>query len=1105
MPQRSKSHTESVSAVARILYRASNMMTRLFYILCIVTQLLFLKNAAYGVGAKTPFVSYEAEAGTLGGGAAIVSLSAPPTTQFSSPALEASGHAYVQLTQPGQFVQWTNNTGQPITFINVRESIPDSPTGGGISATLDLYVNGVFRQAINLNSKQTWIYEGNNNYQGNDQNPADGHPHVFFDEAHAFITGAPIAPGGTFALKKDASNTAAFYYIDVVDVENPPPPLVQPANSISITSCGAVADPNPTNGSANPGAIDSTAAIQNCINQAEAQGKILWIPAGTFYLLGATGLHAQGITIEGAGMWYSTIYRNVPLPNSLGLAAVFSVTSCTVKNFHIDSNALSRGTNDGDGGAMDTTGTNWLADGMWNQHTESGFWASGTGGTIQNSRVTQEWADGININNVSLNGTVGNNLTVTNNFIRGTGDDALAINSVNFNDTPSGRVFYTPMSNATVTNNTSVAPWQGKGVGIYGGSGHLVQNNYVADTGRYLGLGIGKFGVNGSDLLSATVTGNVIVRSGGNGFNQGQPAMHIGNGGDGQGVGTVTNVTVSGNTIMHSLYDSIGFSTATNIKLQDNTIIDPSRNGIVISPPFYPAPTGSATITGNSVTGLLSGNSPFINNSNGFTATVNNNSWQLSAQEAPFGGTPAPIPGTLQAENYDLGGQAIGYNVTSINGTGNFYRPDGVDLETTSDTGGGFDLGWTTSGQWFRYTVNVESAGVYTVSFRVAAPNAVFDAFYLSDSSGANLSGAVSIPATGGLQTWTTVTASVNLSAGQQVLTLSEDNSGWNINYTTFALSASSEGPFGGVPAAIPGTVQAENYDVGGQGTAYNVNSINGTGNSYRPDGVDLESTSDTGGGLNLGWTGAGQWFRYTVNVASAGVYTVSFRVAAPTAVTGAFHLSNSSGANLSGPVNVPATGGWQTWTTVTANVTLPAGQQVLTLNEDNGGWNINYATFANFTGGPFGGVPAAIPGTIQAENYDVGGQGTGYSVNSINGTGNSYRPDGVDLEATSDTGGGFNLGWTGAGQWFRYTVNVASAGVYTVSFRVAAPTAVTGAFHLSSSSGANLSGSINVPATGGWQKWTTVTATVTLPAGQQVLTLNEDTGGWNINYSVFK
>lgn len=312
-----------------------------------------------------------------------------------------------------------------------------------------------------------------------------------------------------------------------------------------------------------------------------------------------------------------------------------------------------------------------------------------------------------------------------------------------------------------------------------------------------------------------------------------------------------------------------------------------------------------------------------------------------------------------------------------------------------------------------------------------------------------------------------------------------------------------AEGPFGGTPAAVPGTVQAENYDTGGQGVAYNVTSVNGTNNAYRSDGVDLEVTTDTGGGNNLGWTATGQWFKYTVNVANAGSYIVTFRVAALSAVTDAFHISNSSGTNLTGNVNVPATGAWQTWTNVMATVTLPAGQQTLTFNQDHPGWNLNYFTIST-TEGPFGGTPAGVPGTVQAENYDTGGPGIGFNVTSINGSNNGYRSDGVDLEVTTDTGGGDDLGWTAAGQWFKYTVNAASAGSYTVTFRVAAINAVTDGFHISNSSGTNLSGNVNVPATGGWQTWTNVTATVTLPAGQQVLTVNQDNPGWNLNYMSF-
>jgi beta-glucanase (GH16 family) len=316
------------------------------------------------------------------------------------------------------------------------------------------------------------------------------------------------------------------------------------------------------------------------------------------------------------------------------------------------------------------------------------------------------------------------------------------------------------------------------------------------------------------------------------------------------------------------------------------------------------------------------------------------------------------------------------------------------------------------------------------------------------------------------------------------------------------------EGPYGGVAAAIPGTVLAENYDTGGQGVGYNVASVNGTANSYRSDGVDLEAASAPATGNDLGWSAAGQWFRYTVNVSTAGTYTVGFLVAAESAVGDAFHISNSSGTNLSGSVAVPDTGGWQTWTTVTATVTLPAGTQTLTLEEDAAGWNVDSFAFAESGGGgtegPYGGTPAAIPGTVMNENYDTGGQGVGYNVTSSNGTDNGYRSDGVDLEVASAPATGNDLGWSASGQWFRYTVNVSTAGTYTVTFLVAAESAVGDAFHLSNSSGSNLSGSVAVPDTGGWQTWTTVAATVTLPAGTQTLTLNEDAAGWNIDSMVF-
>src|SRR6201996_5133035 len=176
------------------------------------------------------------------------------------------------------------------------------------------------------------------------------------------------------------------------------------------------------------------------------------------------------------------------------------------------------------------------------------------------------------------------------------------------------------------------------------------------------------------------------------------------------------------------------------------------------------------------------------------------------------------------------------------------------------------------------------------------------------------------------------------------------------------AASAAAEGPYGGTAAAVPGTVQAANYDTGGQGVAYNVTSTNGSANSYRSDGVDLEATADTqgtspaGGAYDMGWTTGGQWFKYTVNVATAGTYSVAFRLSSPYGITDALHIANAAGTNLSGAVAVPNTGGYETWTTVTASVTLPAGQQTLTVDQDSNGFNFHNMTFAKGSGGGGGG-----------------------------------------------------------------------------------------------------------------------------------------------------
>jgi hypothetical protein len=239
----------------------------------------------------------------------------------------------------------------------------------------------------------------------------------------------------------------------------------------------------------------------------------------------------------------------------------------------------------------------------------------------------------------------------------------------------------------------------------------------------------------------------------------------------------------------------------------------------VISPQYYPAPSGNGTYSNNSVTGLAAGMSAYLNDSTGFTATTSGNSWQNATAEGAYDNTAAAVPGTVQAENYDTGGQAVGYNVNSTNGTDNTYRTDGVDLETTSDTGGGNDLAWTAAGEWFKYTVDVATAGTYTLSIRASSTSGVSDAFHLVDSAGDTLTGAESIPATGGAQTWTTVSDSVTLPAGQQTITLDEDNPGWSLHYLAF-----SSGVY-----TTPSTLNFGSLAVGQTSSAQSVSVLNPT------------------------------------------------------------------------------------------------------------------------------------------------------------------------------------------------------------------------------------------------------------------------------------
>jgi len=157
---------------------------------------------------------------------------------------------------------------------------------------------------------------------------------------------------------------------------------------------------------------------------------------------------------------------------------------------------------------------------------------------------------------------------------------------------------------------------------------------------------------------------------------------------------------------------------------------------------------------------------------------------------------------------------------------------------------------------------------------------------------------------------------------------------------------------------------------------------------------------------------------------------------------------------------------------------------------------------------GPYGGVAHAIPGKIEFEEFDTGGQDSAY-YDEDPGTRVSPAPDfrsdeDVDIEICSDTGGGYNLGWTAAGEWLEYTVDVDKSGTYDIDIRVACEG--TDRTIMLESNGKTLAEDIKIPNTGDWQKWETITVKkVKLSAGKQIIRLTiGDTDFVNLNYMEF-
>lgn len=314
-----------------------------------------------------------------------------------------------------------------------------------------------------------------------------------------------------------------------------------------------------------------------------------------------------------------------------------------------------------------------------------------------------------------------------------------------------------------------------------------------------------------------------------------------------------------------------------------------------------------------------------------------------------------------------------------------------------------------------------------------------------------------------------------------------------------------SQSAYEGINALIPGTIQAENYDLGGQGVAYNDTSQGNRGNQYRNDNVDIRVTDDTGGGHQVGWTKNGEWLEYTTNV-TAGTYNIELRASSNANNPGSVNIELDN-VNL-GTINIEDTNSWNTFMTFNLNnISIAGGEnKILRLSIIEGNLDLNFIRFspvANTTQSAFANSNALIPGTIEAENYDLGGQGVAYNDTNSGNTGDEYRNDRVDITTTQDSGGGHKVGWIANGEWLEYTTNV-TAGTYNIELRASSANSNPGEVQVEID-GAEI-GTIDIEQTNGWESFVTYNLNnITISGGNdRVLRLLMIGGRFDLNFIKF-
>ena len=545
--------TVSADSAENTVKQANNTVTASFFV---------------GRGANMPYDTYEAEAGTLGGGATVVG----PNRTIGDPAGEASGRQAVVLSGAGQSVSWT--TRSSTNTIDVRFSIADGTTN-----SLAVFNGSTQVGTVALTSAYAWLYGD----ETSPQNSGSGPRHIY-DEANTVLS-ATVPAGSTLSVRNTAGG--------VIDVD-----------FVQLEQATPVANPDPTHLLAVSG-FDQN-AIQTALSTASQSSTYtgIYLPAGVYTVSSKFQISQKPLEIIGAGMWFTRLEPPAGQSNTdIGFSpSGAGATGSSFRNFAIFGNYNSR--QDGAGQTFPLTNvTNITIDSVWVSHMVVMVWGQNVdSSTFSNDRIDDTFADGITLANDSQGNTINNDAAHT------TGDDSFAL--FNAQDVHAGID-----QNNLEENLTAILNWRASGFAVYGGASNTYTNLYAADQLTYPGVTVSSinFGISFIGFSGTTTLSNIsIVRAGGHFYGQQVfPALWLFS-----GDGTFTGIRISNVDIEDPTYDGIMFQTKyTSPSSPTNPIADTTLTNVSVDKANTPRPDGSnvdATAATFNLTGRV-GNAVWCN------------------------------------------------------------------------------------------------------------------------------------------------------------------------------------------------------------------------------------------------------------------------------------------------------------------------------------------------------------------------------------------------------------------------------------------------------------------------------------------------------------